>query len=98
MGKHMGHAGYLRRVPISNGLVEGSGRFKHIPHICDATYIPITNVFIKGSPILESAGHIRHRRNIPVADVPVGSSGVGFVGEPQVDGGLEVGVGKRNTA
>ena len=45
--KHMGHAGYRRSVPISNGLVKRISSIEHATHIPNAGSIPVSNILIK---------------------------------------------------
>lgn len=54
--------------------------------------IPLTDVIVEIRAVLKGVAHVRHRRRIPVPDVPIGGVGIGLVGEPEVDGGLEVGI------
>ena len=64
-------------------------------HIRDIAYIPPTDILIKCRPVDKGICHICDRGNIPVADVTVGGIGFRLVIKPEVDGTLEVGVGKR---
>ena len=91
-GEHGGHIENGRSIPISDVLVKSRGRFEHRYHVRHRGSIPPAYVLIEVGAVLEGFGHVRHRRNVPVPDVPVGRVRICLVGEPQVDGGLEIGV------
>ena len=54
-------------------------------------FITSIDILVKGGP--SQGFYILVTPVVPVLDVPVGGEGGGFVGTPQVDRGLEVGVG-----
>ena len=90
------HVGDCGNVPVADVLIERRGSEKYSLHCRNRGDVPPADVLIEGGAVLESLRHVRHRRSIPIADVTVGGVGIRLVGKPQVDCGLEVGVGDHD--
>ena len=92
--KHVTHVGHGACVPIAYVLVENRGAPLTFDTCWWRCLRPKDFMFSSKVARLKKRFAYSSPRKYPIADVPVGGCCVGFVAEPKVDRGLEVGVGE----